>query len=124
MIYLRIILLMSTLMVCFSFVHQSASLAGMDGLTLAKKVYERDDGADSSAEMEMILIDKRGNERLRDWTELLNEVVHLMSYRQLCIYGFHITSRISRRSDKSQPLLYPHKIQTNFDSSITKMTNK
>jgi hypothetical protein len=56
---------MSTLMVCFSFVHQSASLAGMDGLTLAKKVYERDDGADSSEEMEMILIDKRGNERLR-----------------------------------------------------------
>jgi hypothetical protein len=56
---------MSTFMVFFSFVHPSASLAVMDALTLAKKVYERDDGADSSAEMEMILIDKRGNERLR-----------------------------------------------------------
>jgi outer membrane lipoprotein-sorting protein len=37
----------------------------MDGRTLAQRVYDRDDGKDVYAKVEMLLIDKHGNERLR-----------------------------------------------------------
>lgn len=43
-----------------------APAAEMDGRTLAKKVYERDDGRDSYAYVKMLLIDKRGNKRFRE----------------------------------------------------------
>lgn len=41
------------------------SLLAMDGVTLAKLVYDRDDGNDSQAKVRMLLIDKRGNKRYR-----------------------------------------------------------
>jgi len=37
----------------------------MDGLTLARKDYNRDDGRDSYAEIRMLLIDKHGKKRMR-----------------------------------------------------------
>ena len=45
-------------------VHTPALLA-MDGLTVAQKVFNRDDGQDAYAKMEMVLIDKRGKKRSR-----------------------------------------------------------
>jgi len=43
----------------------SVHAADMDGPTLAAKVFNRDDGKDSYAHIKMLLIDKRGNKRLR-----------------------------------------------------------
>lgn len=37
----------------------------MDGRTLAQKVFDRDDGKDAYAKVQMLLIDKRDNQRLR-----------------------------------------------------------
>ncbi len=43
----------------------SHPLFAMDGDTLAKRVYDRDDGNDSQAKISMLLIDKHNNKRLR-----------------------------------------------------------
>ena len=43
----------------------SVSVRAMDGLTLAQKVFNRDDGDDAYAKMQMVLIDKRENTRSR-----------------------------------------------------------
>ena len=39
--------------------------AELDGLQVAQKVYDRDDGKDSYAKIKMLLIDKKGRKRLR-----------------------------------------------------------
>ena len=39
--------------------------ANLDGLQIAKKVYDRDDGKDSYAKVKMLLIDKNDRKRLR-----------------------------------------------------------
>ncbi|MDY7039219.1 MAG: outer membrane lipoprotein-sorting protein, partial [Thermodesulfobacteriota bacterium] len=57
-------LFLAFLSACFLLAGAQSSLA-MDGLTLARKVYERDDGRDSYAEIRMLLIDKRGKRRIR-----------------------------------------------------------
>ena len=57
-------LLLASLIACCWLACAQSSLA-MDGLTLAQKVYDRDDGRDSYAEIRMLLIDKRGKRRIR-----------------------------------------------------------
>jgi outer membrane lipoprotein-sorting protein len=59
-----IVLLLVCLLVSAWQVNPSFALA-MDGKTLAQRVYDRDDGKDVYAKVEMLLIDKHGNERLR-----------------------------------------------------------
>jgi len=61
---LLIRLVLAALIICCWLAHSPASPA-MDGPTLAKKVYERDDGRDSYAKMQMVLINKRGKKRSR-----------------------------------------------------------
>lgn len=39
--------------------------AALDGVQVAQKVYDRDDGKDSYAKVKMLLIDKKGHKRLR-----------------------------------------------------------
>ncbi|WP_373035381.1 outer membrane lipoprotein-sorting protein [Sulfurimonas sp.] len=43
-----------------------SSLFAITGQEIAQKVHDRDDGDNSTANMKMILIDKNGNERVRD----------------------------------------------------------
>lgn len=56
------IFLVSLFVVFFTCTSFSWSL---DGRTLAQKVYDRDDGKDSYAKINMLLVDKRGKERSR-----------------------------------------------------------
>jgi hypothetical protein len=48
-----------------TFFSPSATAEGMDGVSLAKKVYDRDVGEDSQANVQMLLIDKNGKKSFR-----------------------------------------------------------
>jgi len=54
------------LLLCILFLSApSVQGAELDGLQIAQKVYDRDDGKDSYAKVKMLLIDKNGRKRLR-----------------------------------------------------------
>ena len=60
-------ILLTSFIACCWLAWSQSSMA-MDGLTLAQKVFDRDDGRDSKAKILMILMDKRGKKRKRSMT--------------------------------------------------------
>lgn len=59
------ILCLISFLLLFFYQADPSSAQEMDGRTLARKVYDRDDGKDSYAKVQMLLVDKRGKKRLR-----------------------------------------------------------
>ena len=54
------------ILLCIFFLSTSPlQSAELDGLQVAQKVYDRDDGNDSYAKVKMLLIDKKGRKRMR-----------------------------------------------------------
>jgi len=70
----RLIILISIIFICLSSTAFSADIDSkssnitMSGKELAHKVYDRENGDDSTAHMIMKLVNKRGHERIRDFT--------------------------------------------------------
>ena len=69
--------LLLTILIACCWLAWSQSSVAMDGPTLAKKVFDRDDGKDSYAKIRMILRDKRGRKRERAMTNAVKDFGNL-----------------------------------------------